>query len=562
MSLPWKVLSHIDVSPSASASEIHQAIQQHLLSIRQIENVDEFIRAVPIDEDFLSVVSGHVGESVLEAVALIESAIAQNLSILIHGDYDVDGVSATAILWETLYYDLGYTLVIPFIPHRVDHGYGLSTSSIDEMVKRLASQHLKPGLLVTVDCGITAKAAVEYAKEQGFTVIVTDHHTLPESESDLPDPAALVHTYDLCGAGISWVVANTLRARQQKALGGEDLVALATLADVQSLTGFNRHLVKQGLVTLSKHNRAGLRAVGQLAGIAGKPIGTYEVGWIIAPRLNATGRLEHALDALRLLVVRNDSQANDLATKLHELNLKRQEMTELATRQGIEMVNSSWNGKSPIIVYHPEWHEGIIGLIASRLVGRFNVPAIAMAANGEEGVKGSARSVTGINVVNLLRESAELMMNVGGHDMAAGFSLKTDNVSTLMGQMNAIDLSSRFDLSQIGEKSADLMLNSDWINWELYELLESLSPHGVGNPRPLFASQGLVVESHRTVGKTGDHLKVTFANGLNAIGFGLGKHAPLLQPGAKIDALYTIEKDDYRGGKYLQLKLNDIHLQE
>ncbi|NTV30507.1 single-stranded-DNA-specific exonuclease RecJ [candidate division WWE3 bacterium] len=561
MNLPWKIESTEQLDLSLPVDQVYRNILQALLQNRGIDNYDDFINGVQIDYVFVKNVSGHIGQSIDQAVELIESSINSNKSIIIHGDYDVDGVSATAILWEALYYDLNYKLVFPFIPHRVNHGYGLSRSSVDTMVSDLAVKGLQPGLLITVDCGITAKDSVTYAQEKGFTVIVTDHHTLPDDLNDVPKASAVVHTYDLCGAGISWVISSNLRMKRDIPLQGVDLVALATLSDVQPLTGYNRNLVKSGLTDLSTHKRMGLRALCQLSGIPGKQIGTYEVGWVIGPRLNATGRLDHALDALRLLVVKNLDQADTLAQKLQDLNLKRQELTEVATQQAYEMVESRWNGNSPIIVFHPDWHEGVIGLIASRLVGKFKKPAIVMAPNGDEGVKGSARSIPGINVVEILRSASELMTTVGGHEMAAGFSLSKDNLGSLLQFIDSINLNEMFDVLEYSD-SAEMILNPELISWDLFQCLEQLNPHGVSNPQPQFVSVGLELTDVRTVGKNNDHLKVILKNNLNGIGFGLGSLASSLKSTPQVDILFSIDKDDFRGGKSIQLKLKDIQSSE
>ena len=557
MSHNWNVLGQLPKQLNAeSTSAIYAQIIQTLLDVRQIEDQDGFLKSQTVDDILLAEIHASVGTSVDTAIELIKTTMQQGGSIVIHGDYDVDGVSATAILWETLYYDFEYRHVYPFIPHRVDHGYGLSPASIDDIRKMLQEKGEEPGLLITVDCGVTAKSAVEYAKSAGFNVLVTDHHTLPDSESDYPNADAIVHTYQLCGAGISWLVANSLRHSAHKEIAGTDLVALATLADLQSLSGFNRVLVRQGLAELSQTKRSGLRSLYDIAGITGKAIGTYEVGWVIAPRLNATGRLDHALDALRLLIARNPAQGLELATKLNELNIKRQKMTEAAVAQAVEMGRADRQEGTPVIVSHADWHEGIIGLIAAKLVGTFNAPAIAIAET-PEGAKGSARSLTGFNIVDILRESADLMTGVGGHEMAAGFSLPKENIPVLKERIRSVNLSERTEASLLDQLNADLELQPSWISWDLFQILEQLAPHGVGNPPPLFVSRGMVVEDKRTVGKSASHLKLRL-NGLSTIGFGLGHLLPSITIGEPIDILYSIERDDFYGGQNIQLKLKDI----
>ncbi len=580
---------------SLSKDQQVEKIVDAILENRDIKDKDLFLNPPQINEEFFKLVSKLFGKELKKAVALINKELSKKkpTSIVIHGDYDVDGVSATAILWETLYFDLGYKNALPFIPHRVNNGYGLSKSSINDILSQLTEKGLTPGILITVDCGVTSKDAVLYAKEKGFKVIVTDHHTLPEDEKDLPKADAILHTYKLCGAGISWVLSTALAkdsiARSEDGLGesvlsnstiiaeaddkqsapsviarskvtkqsilkGVDLVALATLADIQELTGFNRALVVEGLKQLTRTNRIGLQALYDVAGIFGKPIGVYEVGWVIGPRLNATGRLEHALDALRLLVVKNRDKAYEFARRLNLLNFKRQQITKEAVEQAIEVVNATWNRDSAIVVASPEWHEGVIGLIAGKLVQQFNAPAIAISM-GDELAKGSARSIEGINIVELLRTQEELFINVGGHAGAAGFSIQSDMVNKLKERLGKVSLK-EFGEEVSDEILVDLELGLEFMSWELYEALSKLKPFGMGNPRPLFFGENVKVLEKKVVGKSGDHLALTFENGIRGIGFGLGEKVSEIKDVASI--VYTLDKDDFRGGNSMQLKIKNL----
>ncbi len=581
---------------SFSKEEQIRKIVDAVLKSHDIKDKDLFLNPPQINEEFFKLVSKLFGKELEKSVGLVKKELGKEepTSIVIHGDYDVDGVSATAILWETLYFDLAYKNAQPFIPHRVNNGYGLSESSINDILLQLKEKGLRPGILITVDCGVASKGAVEYAKEKGFKVIVTDHHTLPEDEKDLPKADAVLHTYKLCGAGISWVLSTALamnfviarneddigesilssspiiaeaddkqstpsviarnEVTKQSILKGVDLVALATLADIQELTGFNRALVIEGLKQLTRTNRIGLQALYDVAGIFGKPIGVYEVGWVIGPRLNATGRLEHALDALRLLVVKNRDKAYEFARRLNSLNFKRQQITKKAVEQAMEIVNATWNRDSAVVVASPEWHEGVIGLIAGKLVQKFNAPAIAISI-GDELAKGSARSIEGINIVELLRTQEELFMNVGGHAGAAGFSIQSDMVSELKERLGRVSLK-EFGEEVSDEILVDLELGLEFMSWELYETLSKLEPFGMGNPRPLFFGENVRVLEKKTVGKNGDHLALTFENGIRGIGFGLGEKVSEIKDVANI--VYTLDKDDFRGGNSIQLKIKNL----
>jgi single-stranded-DNA-specific exonuclease len=341
---------------------------------------------------------------------------------------------------------------------------------------------------------------------------------------------------------------------KQSLTRGVDLVALATLADIQELTDFNRSLVIEGLQQLTRTSRSGLQALYDVAGIIGKPVGVYEVGWVIGPRLNATGRLEHALDALRLLVVRNRDQAYELARKLNSLNFERQQITTQAVEQAIAVVDQTWNGDSPIVVASAEWHEGVIGLIAGRLVQQFNAPAIAISI-GDDIAKGSARSIDGINVVELLRTSNELFENMGGHAAAAGFSIESSRVEELKSELDGISLQ-HYNTATRNEVFVDLELDPSFISYDLYKALSALEPHGVGNPRPTFYSKELRVIEKRVVGKGKDHLSLTFENNLRGIGFNLGEK--LNDIGETAEVVYSIDKDDYRGNNSVQIKVKEI----
>ncbi|PIZ46174.1 single-stranded-DNA-specific exonuclease RecJ [candidate division WWE3 bacterium CG_4_9_14_3_um_filter_41_6] len=553
-------------------SKTPQQIVEQILSLRGISDLQTFLSPPAINDDFFTRVTQLFGDELMGAVEQIRHAISQNTPIIIHGDYDVDGVSATAILWETIYYDLSYENVRPFIPHRVDHGYGLSKASIDDITSQLLARDQKPGLLITVDCGITAKDSVSYAHECGYSVIVTDHHTRPENETDLPTTSSTLHSYKLCGAGVSWVLSRAIvKDRKQSESKdmtqadyekGIDLVALATLADIQELTDCNRSLVTYGLKKLTNTSRSGLLSLYQQAGIVGKPIGTYEVGWVIAPRLNATGRLDHALDALRLLVVRDHSKARDLSQKLDDLNATRQQMTTEALTQAHEMVAVEWNRMSPIVVYGKDWHEGIIGLIAGKLAEKYKVPVLAIAGSNE-GAKGSARSIIGVNIVEILRRFDDVFETMGGHSQAAGFSLSLEHVEILKQHIAQIDLASEFNLDATHDVEVEVSIPISLVTLELCEELAKIEPFGVGNSRPTFVSRNVVVSDMRAVGKTNSHLKLRFSDSqeivqVDGIGFGLAQEHKQLSVGDVVDVVYSIEKNEFNGRVSAQMKVDKL----
>ncbi|MCA9397883.1 single-stranded-DNA-specific exonuclease RecJ, partial [candidate division WWE3 bacterium] len=443
-------------------------------------------------------------------IGQIKEAIDNNKPIIIHGDYDVDGISGTAILWETIYNELGYELVRPFIPHRAEHGYGVSEESVND-IEKMMRELGGLGLVITVDCGITGKYAIEYGKEKGIAFGVTDHHTVQDDKRPIGVP--VLHTYQLCGAGIAWVLSILLKQSMNGSditdsvvyESGLDLVAMATIADVQSLVGYNRVLVTAGLELLSHTQRAGLKELYKRVDIVDKPIGTYEVGWLIGPRINAMGRLEHGLDSLRLLCTKSEKQAASLADVMNDTNQARQEMTEMAIQTASQKVyQHNWQDDLILVVVDETWHEGILGLIAGKLVERFGVPVIALGP-GDGFLKGSARSVSGFNVAEALKENEDLLLQAGGHEMAAGLSMDQGNVEELRGRLKEKAKEIFGEDKPPKVLTIDLCLSPEVLTIETVSALEKLSPHGVDNPRPLFCINDAVITNKKLLGQTGKH---------------------------------------------------------
>lgn len=496
------------------------------------------------------------------AVKKVAEAIATKRAILIHGDYDVDGICATAILWRAIYQGLDYKNCLPFIPNRFDHGYGLSQSSVDSIndLRDLGDlSHLSP-LLITVDCGITSFKEVEYAKEKGFEVLVLDHHVKPER---LPK-CSILWTDRLCAGGIAWVFAQSLFHLQ----GGKDLelAALATIADIQPLTGANRSLVKYGLEKLSQTQNVGLKQLIEASGISGRKMGTFEVGWVLAPRLNASGRLEESLMSLRLLCTGSVERASQIAKSLNAVNSQRQELTRSMVETAKGVVGET--GQAVNVVVHEEFHEGVIGLIAGKLVSHYGSPAVVI-RKGEEFSKASARSIAGFNIVEFLRSLGDHFENVGGHAGAAGFTIRTSKIESF--------------LVAISQKITDLVLPKPVLEveaklefkdltLETLEKVRSLEPFGLGNPEPVFLLENALIVGARTVGTDNRHLKLRITgdnqssvlgyqssgNIIDCIGFDLGEKLTDLVSGDKVDLVFTLSEDDYSGHNKISLKLKDF----
>lgn len=498
----------------------------------------------PTLEQILAVRPSQIEKGVKEVLQAIKS----KEKMIVYSDYDADGICAAAILWETLY-DLGAS-VMPYVPHRIKEGYGLSNPAISKLAEE------KVGLIITVDHGVTAVDQVNHAQKLGIDVIVTDHHVLP---AKLPKSLALVHTTDLCGSGVAWRFAWEIAGKvnpqyQEKLLEKLELAALATIADLVPLTGGNRAIVKIGLEKLAKTKRPGIKALIRASHINGA-IGTYEIGHILAPRINAMGRIEHGLDSLRLICAKNQNQADELAQLLTKTNSKRQDLTTKAITNAIDMVREE---HVVGVIASENWHEGVIGLVASRLVETYKKPIIVI-AKGESFSKGSARSIPGFNIVEAIRASSEFLMDAGGHPMAAGFTIETRHIEAFSQKINEYskNLITEELLTPLIE--IECQLETSDINHHVLKQAELFEPYGVANPVPQFVTKNLLVEDVRTVGAANDHLKLQIS-GLSAIGFNMGRLATDIRPGYLVDLVYTIAEDKYAKNGSLQLKLKDLRI--
>ncbi len=482
------------------------------------------------------------------ALQRINKAVENKEKIIIFGDYDVDGICGTAILWETLN-ALGAD-VLPYIPSRFEEGYGLSEKGIENLLKQG-----KLDLIITVDNGIVANDAVTFAKKNGIDVIITDHHV---SAKTLPDAFAIVHTTLLCGAGVAWLLAQKLLKTAQ--FSHLELVTLATIADLVPLTGANRILVYFGIKALRETKRIGLLALINKAGINREEIDTYEIGHILAPRFNAMGRLSSAMDSLRLICTSDKKKAEKFAELLNQTNLERQQLTQEALLHAKSKVEKQ-SIKKLIFIASDSYQQGIVGLVAGRMVEEFYLPSIIL-SKGKKYSKASARSVKGFNIVEFLRTAADLLVDIGGHPMAAGFTVENSKLELLEKKLYeaARKLLKKEHLERI--LRIDLELPTDLINYKTYEKIQQLAPFGMSNPEPTFLTKGLTIQSIRAVGKDGRHLKLSLQSKnssqiFSAIAFGIGEDSKI-KIGDKVDVVYTIETNIWNGYKNIELKIKDI----
>lgn len=498
---------------------------------------------------------------VTKTLKRVEKAINNNEQIVVFGDYDVDGITSSAILWETLY-KLGAKCT-PYIPGRIEEGYGLSTRGIMNMKTQIPDV----SLIITVDNGIVAHQAVSFANEQGIDVVITDHHTTAET---LPSAYSIVHTTLLCGAGVAYVLSKEIlkhyNKKEETKMEEDDthleLAALGTIADLVPLVGPNRTLVSFGLQKLRQTKRVGLLALYKTAKLNKQTIGTYEVGFLIAPRLNASGRLASAMDSLRLICTRDKNRAEELALLLETTNRQRQIILKDTAEHALETLQSeNATTKHILIIAHETYQEGIIGLVAGKIVEAFYRPAIVI-AKGEKMSKASARSINGFNIIEFLRLNMKFFVNVGGHPMAAGFTIATENIVPLQNELELLAQTTLTEASFVRSLTIDCELELSDIDQKMYMQIQQLAPFGMGNQDPTFVARKVVVKNIRILGDEKKHVKLTLKRNdketIDAIGFNLARYATSLKNGDAIDLAYTIDENTWNGNTTLQLKMKDI----
>ncbi|MHB1265100.1 MAG: single-stranded-DNA-specific exonuclease RecJ [Gemmatimonadaceae bacterium] len=496
------------------------------------------------------------------AVERLARAIRERELIMVHGDYDVDGICSTTLYTRALR-ALGAT-VVPFIPHRVTDGYDLGDAGVEAAIARGAR------VVLTADCGTSAMRPVERLQGAGIDVIVTDHH-LPGGP--LPPAYAVLNAKqdgceypdkDLAAVGVAFklslALTRALGGNENVVLGMLDLVALATIADIAPLRGENRVLARYGLKLLTDTPNLGLRALIRAAGLEGKPLTAGRVGFILAPRLNAVGRLGHALRGVELLLAPTEHEANVIARELEEMNRRRQgadrETQEQARERILRMDLDETYG---IVLADERWHPGVIGIVASRMVEQFGRPTILVALEGADG-KGSGRSISAFDLHAGIGACREHLVRFGGHRSAAGVTLRRGNVEAFAAAFNAVarERLSKDDL--VPELRVDLEVPLDDVTGDLELLLRHLEPCGAGNPAPVLVTRGVqLVDRPRTVGRTGLRLRfATSAGELGAIGWDMAARAGELSAGVPLDIAFRLERDEWNGEARLQARLLDF----
>jgi len=519
-----------------------------ILDNREIKDHEKFLNPYSAYDLKLTDV-GVAKTQIKKAKKILETAVADQQDVLIFGDYDADGICATSILWLFLQ-KMGLT-ARPFIPDRQEHGYGITQEVLEEIFA-----DKKPDVMITVDNGIVAHKAVEYAQEQGVTVLVTDHH---QADKKLPPAEAVVHSTEICGAAVAWLLAREID--QEKAKDLLDLAALATVSDQMPLIGPNRSLLKDGLLALQTTQRPGLQALYQVAKVDPKMINTYTVGFVIAPRINAAGRLETGIVAVRLLCTQKLSAARQIARHLNQVNAERQDLTSKQLRLAYSY-KDDWQKEKLIFVFDNGFHEGIIGLVAGKLTERHHRPSIVMGIDGDV-AKASVRSVKGIHITNLLRKAEDLMLSCGGHEMAAGFSVSLENLEQLKDKLMELADEVIDDSLLEAELDIDCQLPAELINQKTVAALTKLEPYGMGHHAPVFMAKNLQLVQFSAVGREKKHLRMQFklpdsVETVNGIGWNLAYKMEDFEQDQEVDLVGNMEINHWNGNDYLQFKLKDV----
>lgn len=501
------------------------------------------------------------------AVERIRFAVQTNEPIAIYGDYDVDGVTATALLVEALK-NLGAD-VRGYIPNRFDEGYGLNNSALDE----LKTDGVK--LVITVDCGIRSPAEAAHARAIGLDLVISDHHH-PDNDN-LPPAFAVINPKrhgdpypdkDLAGVGIAYKIAEGLLRENDQAdvVNGQilnsllDLVALGTVADLAPLVGENRVLVKKGLRQMGQTTRQGLFSLAAVSDLALKKINAGHIGFMLGPRLNAAGRLKEALAAFELLTTNDVFKAGELAQQLDMQNRERQRITREMQTRAEEIALSDDPDTLLLFAAHEDFNSGVVGLAASRLTEKYYRPAI-VASKGAEETRGSCRSIPEFHITDALDRCADLLVRHGGHAAAAGFTVRNENLTEFVLRLKNIAGEKLSGMELKPTLTADAEVDLSEMRPEVYEKgLKYLEPTGYGNREAAFVARDVKVKNSRTVGAEGKHLKLSLedAKGVthDAIGFRLGDwHNSMLK---RVDILFTYEPNEYNGRVNYQLNLKDL----
>jgi len=561
----WQVKSEIGAGIRKKYPEYSRVVLQLLFNRGIVEKneIKEFL-----EPDCEKLFDPFLFRDMEKAVDLIIKHIKDGNKIVVYGDYDADGVAASALLVEVL--EILKAKVDIYIPDRVSEGYGLNKEAVEEIVKKGVN------LIITVDGGIRNKEEVKLAKKLGLDVIITDHH-IPDNDQ-LPD-CSIVNSHvrgetypfkNLAGVGVAFKLAKALISKakldddikidlEEQIL---DLVAIGTVADCVSLLGENRILVKRGLEILNNTKRIGLQELIKVAQIDSRNLDSWNIGFQIGPRLNAAGRMEHANTAFELLITKDRKEAGSLAKRLNDRNIERQKITNEIMEKIEKQLEDEQNDKLIIGVCAEEdeaWNEGVIGLVAGRICDRYYLPTLII-TKAEDGYKGSGRSVDEFNLIEAIEESREFLDKYGGHPAACGFSLFSKNLDKFISKIKEIANKKLARVKLRPRLEIEKELGLDEVNDNLISEIEKFAPFGEDNPRPKFMSKNMQIRDIMKMGIEGQHIKFRLDSGLWAVAFGQAEELKDLKIGNKIDMVYYAERNEFNGRVEIQLKVVDIRI--
>lgn len=553
----WQIASRITTQADQNLSGYPPLLRQMLFNrgVASVEESKTYLAAMPpqVSDPFKMM-------GVEATVDRVTSAIRNGERVIVYGDYDADGVTATALMVQCL--QATGAQVSNYIPDRFEEGYGLNVEALRKLRDAGAT------VVLTVDCGIRSTVEADEAKSLGIDLIISDHHT-PGDE--LPNAFAIVNTKQpgdeypekqLAGVGTAFKIACALEQRLKPQNWTSDLaldlVALGTVADLVPLTGENRWLVRQGLNQIRNPKRQGLFSLMGASGLKPKNVTAGDIGFMLGPRLNAAGRLDTAREAYQLLMTQDIFEAGKLAQDLDNRNRARQELTRTMTESAEAIVLAEDPNASLLFAIHPEYNPGVVGLVASRLTERFYRPSV-VGQRGEEFTRASCRSIPEFHITRALEECADLFENFGGHAAAAGFTVRNERFPEVQERLRAIAARELGNLSLRPVLLADAELQLSDLKIDLLNQIEMLEPTGYGNPGVQLVTRGLQVRNAKTVGGEGRHLKLTVGDGrvvYDAIAFRQGEWLGKLP--AAIDLLYRFEVNEFNGQKRFQLNVRDL----
>ena len=563
----WSIKENPDSDIEAELSTFENAgiIIGRLLAGRGIRNRDEaraffYPHIEHLHDPFLM-------KDMSVAVDRLMQALSRNENIMVYGDYDVDGTTSVALVYSFL--KEFHARIEYYIPDRNDEGYGISYKSID------LAQEKNVSLVIALDCGIKAVEKIAYAKDKGIDFIICDHHTpgdvLPAAEACL-DPKRHDCTYPEknlsgCGVGFKFMQAFALRKgiSPERLMHYVDLVVVSIASDVVPVIGENRILAISGLKKLNEDPCVGLKSIIKVAGIEGRKLKISDIVFKIGPRLNAAGRIESGNDAVRLLISSDESQAHRMSRSINECNETRKGLDRNITREalGIIAADPERNKRKTTVLYQPQWHQGVIGIVASRLTSIFCRPAVVMTrTNGV--ITGSARSVDGYNVYQAIEACQDLLENFGGHTYAAGLTLKPENVNAFTQKFEQVVANTIRPGQLVPQIEVEAEIRLKDITPDFFEHLRRFRPHGPGNPKPVFITRNVYdFGTSKVVGKNKEHLMLELIEGdspkiIKGIAFGKGHLLPKVKKSQPFDICYTIDESLYDKHLPLQLVVSDI----